>query len=119
MAFETRSVVRGHTIGRGRGHGRGGHDSPPLTHVESHVQEENREESHRDDSKGTILRHMMRIIMEHLPPPQDVDNKELHHVGNEEMWRSKSPWGDLHMLEWGFHCTKIPIYQCLIQPLNL
>ena len=44
--YETRSIVRGCSAGRGRGCGRGGHDSPPLTHRKSPIQEESREENH-------------------------------------------------------------------------
>ena len=47
--FETRSAIRGRGVGRGRVCGRGRHDSPLSTHGESPIQEEDREESHREE----------------------------------------------------------------------
>ena len=99
MVSKTVSTVRDHNGGRGRGCGRGGHDSPPLTHAESPVQEENREGSHREEyveSEGTNLRQMMMTIMGHLPPPRGADQEGSHHAWNKERWRSKSPQRDLH-----------------------
>jgi hypothetical protein len=38
----------------------------------------------------------MRMILENLAPPRGVDQEGSYHVGNEERWRSRSPWRDLH-----------------------
>jgi hypothetical protein len=95
MVTGTRSV----TGGRGRGRGRGRDISPHVSDHEIPIQEENREENQGEqhaDSEEMGTRHMMRLILERLPPPKDAEQEESHHEGHRERQRSRSPRGDHH-----------------------